>query len=73
MLSGSTTGASQPSTVKCGVCANADEEGDGEEVVEEEGEEGETVADVPFVAKRAMRVRSACARNVLLPVRSARW
>jgi hypothetical protein len=83
-LSGSTTGESQPSDVKYGVCANADEEGEGEDVVEEvvvvgeedeeeEEEGGETVADVPFLAKRAARVRSASGINALLPVRSARW
>jgi hypothetical protein len=60
--------------VKCGVCANADEEL--EEEVEEDGEgdgDGDDGAEVPFVAKRATRVRSAWGMKVLLPVRSARW
>ena len=58
--------------MKCGVCANADEEL--EEEVEEDGDgDGDDGAEVPFVAKRAARVRSAWGMKVLLPVRSARW
>ena len=79
-FSGSTTGESQPSEVKCGVRANADDaEGEGvleDGVVEEEEEdvvEEKAMADVPFMAKRAERVSSACGINVLLPVKSARW
>jgi len=58
--------------VKYGVCANADEGLEGDEE-DEEGDEGDDGAEVPFVAKRAVRVRSAWGMNVLLPVRSARW
>jgi hypothetical protein len=84
-FSGSTTGESQPSEVKCGVRANADDaDGEGvledvvleDGVVEEEEEdvvEEKAMADVPFMAKRAERVSSACGINVLLPVKSARW
>ena len=80
-FSGSTTGESQPSEVKCGVRANADDaEGEGvleDGVVEEEEEdvveEEKAMADVPFMAKRTERVSSACGINVLLPVKSARW
>jgi hypothetical protein len=48
------------------VCANADD-GDGDEELEEEEEEvgREDGAEVPFVAKRAARVRSAWADRVL--------
>jgi hypothetical protein len=59
--------------------AEAEEGEEGEESVPEEDEEGymvvkavKGVADVPFEAKSAERVRSACGINVLLPVRSAR-
>ena len=58
--------------MKCGVCANADEELE-EEVEGDEDAEGDGGAEVPFVAKRAARVRSAWGIKVLLPVRSARW
>jgi hypothetical protein len=54
-LSGLVTGLSQPSDVKCGVFANA---------FDDDG-----AALLP--AKRAVRVRSACGTNLLLPVRSA--
>jgi len=71
---GSTTGESQPAVVKCGVCANADDADADEELeVEEEVEDGDDEAGVPFVAKRAARVNSAWGMKVLLPVRSARW
>jgi hypothetical protein len=89
MLRGSTTGESQPAVVKYGVHANADDadvDGELEEVeeavvVDEDGEEAEEAeadrdgdgTDVPFVAKRAVRVRSAWGIKVLLPVRSAKW
>ncbi len=82
-LRGSTTGESQPSDVKCGVYENADdaeeeEDAAAEEVVEEgvedeeEEEVGEDGAELPFVANRAARVRSAWGMKVWLPVRSAR-
>lgn len=63
-----------------------DDDDEGDEEVEEEvegneedekGEEEEVDggdgAEVPFMAKRAARVRSAWGMKVLLPVRSARW
>ena len=79
-LRGSTTGESQPSDVKYGVRANADADdadadADADEELEEEEEEeadGDDEAEVPFVAKRAARVRSAWEMKVLLPVRIAR-
>ena len=87
--SGSVTGASQPSTVKCGVFANALgvveaaelgadplevlEGGSGESDAEDvTTETPDGVADEPFAAKSAARVRSASGTNFLLPVRSAR-
>jgi hypothetical protein len=59
--------------VKYGVCVNTDDAGADEELEEEEEEGDEDGAEVPFVAKRAVRVRSAWEMKVLLPVRSARW
>jgi hypothetical protein len=60
MLRGSTTGESQPAVVKYGVCANADDADADEELEREEGDgDGDDGAEVPFVAKRASRVRSA--------------
>jgi hypothetical protein len=58
------------------MCANTDEEFEGEEeeeADEDEDEEGGDGAEVPLVAKRAARVRSAWGMKVLLPVRTARW
>ena len=87
-LRGSTTGASHPSTVKCGVFANAFDVVVAAELgadlvevlLEVSGVESEDVttvtpdgvADVPFAAKSAARVSSASRTNFLLPVRSAR-
>jgi len=86
-LSGSTTGASQPSGVKCGVFANAFDVGVDEEEEDcvsldeleaaedddEDVDEGvNVVAAVPLAAKSNARVRSASGINFLLPVRSAR-
>lgn len=61
--------------MKYGVRANADDTGADDELEEEEGGDGDgdDGAEVPFVAKRAARVRSAWGMKVLLPVRSARW
>jgi hypothetical protein len=62
--------------VKYGVCVNADDaDADPDEELEEEEEEedGDDGAEVPFVEKRAARVRSAWEMKVLLPVRIARW
>jgi hypothetical protein len=55
-----------------GVCANAS---DGDELEQEEQEEGKGITEVPFVAarRRAARVRFTWEMKVLLPVRSARW
>jgi len=77
-FSGSTTGESQPSDVKCGEFANASDVDvdDGEEggCAVEDGDEGENAAEAmePFVAKIAARVRSASGTNRLLPVRRVR-
>ena len=68
MLSGSTTGCSQPSEVKCNISANGfdgEEEGCAalvEDVVDDDGDdEEEKVAEaVPFIVKSAARVSSAC-------------
>ena len=70
MLRGSTTGESQPADVKYGVFANEDDACADEELDKEGGDDG---AEVPFVEKRAARVRSAWGMKVLLPVRSASW
>ena len=69
-FSGSTTGESQPSDVKCGEFANASDV-DGEVGC---AVGGETAAEamVPFVAKIAARVRSASGTNCLFPVRRTR-
>lgn len=87
MFSGSTTGCSQPSDVKCDIPANVvDGDGDGVEeeaveVVEEDcaalvedvvEEEEKVAAAVPFVVKSATRVSSAFETNFVLPVRTAR-
>lgn len=88
MSRGLTTGASHPSTVKCGVFANAfnvvaaELGADLVEVLEVSGVESvdedvttvtpDGVADVPFAAKSAARVSSASRTNFLLPVRRAR-
>ena len=46
--------------MKYGVCANADDADADEELEREEGDgDGDDGAEVPFVAKRASRVRSA--------------
>jgi hypothetical protein len=85
MFSGSTTGCSQPSDVKCDMPANEfDGDADGAEeeveVVEEDCaalvvdvvKEEKLAAAVPFVVKSATRVSSACETNFVFPVRTAR-
>ena len=82
-FSGSTTGCSQPSDVKCDMPSNAFdgvEEAVDVEVVEEEDcatlvegvVEEKVAAVVPFVVKSAARVSSAWETKFVLPVRTAR-
>jgi hypothetical protein len=48
-------------------------DGDGEEAEEADGDGDGDGAEVPFMAKRAVHVRSAWRIKVLLPVTSVRW
>ena len=79
MFSGSTTGWSQPSDVKCDIPANVfDDEGDGAEeeavvvVVEEEEEEEEEEDCAPLVEEDVVEEEEKVAAVVPFVVKSAR-